>query len=176
MLRVDERRDAARLLRFGDGVDGQRRLARRFGTVDLHDAAFGISAHSEGDVERDRTRRNYRYVADFLRVHTHDRPFAEVFFYFFHHCVEHFELIRIYLYFFCHCLCLLFFLFFIFSAASFCRGLLGCRAACRLASRAAAGTAGFGRPAHGRDTDSSCRPRCCRRSSATGRPPCSCRV
>ena len=34
-----------------------------------------------------------------------------------------------------HC----FFLFFIFSAASFCRGLLGCRAACRLASRAAAG-------------------------------------
>jgi len=102
VLGVDERRDASGFLRLGDGVDRQGRLTRRLGAVDLHDAAFGIAAHTQRHVERDRTRRDDRYVVHLLRVHAHDRALAEVLFYFFHHCVKHFELIRIYLYFFCH--------------------------------------------------------------------------
>ena len=53
VLGVDEGRDAAGLLRLGDGVNRQRGLARRLGTVDLHDAALGIAAYAERHVERD---------------------------------------------------------------------------------------------------------------------------
>ena len=52
MLGVDERRDAAGFLRLGDGVDRQGRLTRRLGAVDLHDAAFGIAAHTQRHVEQ----------------------------------------------------------------------------------------------------------------------------
>ena len=44
------------LLCFGDGVDGQGCLTRGFGAVDLDDAAFGVTADSEGHIERDGAR------------------------------------------------------------------------------------------------------------------------
>ncbi len=43
VLCVDERRDAARLLGFGDRVEGERGLAARLGAVDLDDAAACIA-------------------------------------------------------------------------------------------------------------------------------------
>ena len=56
MLRVDERRDAAQLLRFGDGVQRDRRLTRRFGAVDLDHPAAGKPADAEGEVQRKASR------------------------------------------------------------------------------------------------------------------------
>ena len=78
MLRVDEGADAALLLGLGDGVQGQRRLARRFRPVDLDDAAAGQTADAERDVEAERTRRD---GFDFHRLlalaEPHDRALAE---------------------------------------------------------------------------------------------------
>ena len=102
MLHVDERDLAAGLLGAGEDMQRERRLTGRLGTVDLHDAALGIAAYAERHVERDRTRRDDRNVVHFGAVHAHDRAFAEVLLYFLHHCVQHFELVRVYLYFFCH--------------------------------------------------------------------------
>jgi len=102
MLGVDEGCDAARLLRLGDRMDRQRRLARRFGAVDLDDTPFGIAAHAERHVERDRPRGNDRHVDDLAAVHAHDRPFAEILFDFVHDRAKHFELVRVCLWFFCH--------------------------------------------------------------------------
>jgi len=102
MRGVDEGCDAARLLRLGDRMDRQRRLARRFGAVDLDDTPFGIAAHAERHVERDRPRGNDRHVDDLAAVHAHDRPFAEILFDFVHDRAKHFELVRVCLWFFCH--------------------------------------------------------------------------
>jgi hypothetical protein len=46
-------RDAAGLLRVGDGVEGDRRLARGLRAVDLDDAPARQTTDAEGDVERD---------------------------------------------------------------------------------------------------------------------------
>ena len=53
MLRVDERGDAALLLRFRQRVKRQRRLAAGLRSVDLDDAAFWISAQTQGLVQQD---------------------------------------------------------------------------------------------------------------------------
>ena len=53
VLGVDERRDAARLLGLGDGVEGERGLAARLRAVDLDDAAARVAADAERDVEPD---------------------------------------------------------------------------------------------------------------------------
>ena len=58
VLRVDEGADAAALLRLGDGVQRERRLAGRFRAVNLHDAAARKSADAERDVEAERAGRN----------------------------------------------------------------------------------------------------------------------
>ncbi len=78
VLGVDEAADAALLLRLGDRVKRERRLARRFGPVNFDDAAARQPADAEGDVEaegagghrRDLDRR--RALAE-----PHDRAFAE---------------------------------------------------------------------------------------------------
>ena len=57
VLGVDERGDAAGLLRFGDGVERERRLAARLGAVDLDDAAARVAADAERVVERERAGR-----------------------------------------------------------------------------------------------------------------------
>src|SRR5205823_7465957 len=53
VLRVDEGGDAARLLRLGDDVEGERRLARRFRPVDFDDAAARDAADAKREIERD---------------------------------------------------------------------------------------------------------------------------
>ena len=52
VLRIDEGRDAAQLLRFGNGVQGDRRLTGGFGAVDLDHSAAGKPADAECEVER----------------------------------------------------------------------------------------------------------------------------
>ena len=54
VLGVDERRDAAGLLRVGDRVEGDGRLARGLRAVDLDDAPARQTADAERDVEGDR--------------------------------------------------------------------------------------------------------------------------
>ncbi len=57
VLGVDEGADAAELLRFGDGVQRERRLAGGFRPVDLHNPAAWQTADAERDVEPERARR-----------------------------------------------------------------------------------------------------------------------
>ena len=56
MLDVDEGGDPAALLRLGDDVLADGRLARRLGAEDLGDPAARDAADAEREVERDRTR------------------------------------------------------------------------------------------------------------------------
>ena len=58
VLDVDERDDAAALLRLGEHVLADRGLARRLGAEDLGDPAARDAADAEGQVERDRPRRD----------------------------------------------------------------------------------------------------------------------
>src|SRR5258708_5851062 len=55
MLRVDEGRGAAELLRLGDDVQGHGGLATGFRAVDLDHASAREAAYTEGDVERQTT-------------------------------------------------------------------------------------------------------------------------
>ncbi|MFB0492244.1 hypothetical protein ABIE45_004830 [Methylobacterium sp. OAE515] len=55
VLGIHEGADTALLLGFGDRMKRQRRLAGRFGTVDLDYTAAGQTADAEGDVEPERT-------------------------------------------------------------------------------------------------------------------------
>ncbi len=78
MFRVHEGANAALLLGFGDGVQGERRLTGGFRPVDLDDAAAGQTADAERDVEAERTRRNGLDFHGLLAfAEPHDRAFAE---------------------------------------------------------------------------------------------------
>ena len=103
---VDEGRDAARLLGLGNGVDGQRRLARRLGAVDLDDAAFGVAPDTQGGVEPEAARGDDVDVFYLFVAELHDGAFAEVFFYFSHGGLQGFELFArsagLFFFFFCH--------------------------------------------------------------------------
>ncbi len=61
MLGIDERRDAAALLRFGDDVLGERGLARAFRPEDLDDAPARHAADAEREIEPQRARRDRRH-------------------------------------------------------------------------------------------------------------------
>ena len=58
MLGIHKRRDPARLLGLRDGVQGDRRLARRFRAVDLDDAPARDPADPERDIQRQAAGRN----------------------------------------------------------------------------------------------------------------------
>ena len=79
VLRVDERRHAAELLRFGDHLQRQRRLAGRFRAEDLDDAAARDAADAERVVDADGAggdrvdRLNGALLAE-----PHDRALAEL--------------------------------------------------------------------------------------------------
>ena len=78
MLGIDEGADAALLLGLGDGVQGQRRLARRFRPVDLDDAAARQAADAERDVEPERAGRDGLDLHRLLALaEPHDRALAE---------------------------------------------------------------------------------------------------
>ena len=59
MLRIDERRLPAQLLRFGDDVQRHRGLAARFGAKDFNDAAAGETANPQRGVNRQAPAGNY---------------------------------------------------------------------------------------------------------------------
>ena len=70
VLRVDERRLAARLLRLGDDVQGDRGLTGGFRPVNLNDAAARHAADAEREVKRDGAGGN--------GVDIHIQPLAEL--------------------------------------------------------------------------------------------------
>src|SRR5262249_36233321 len=72
----------ALLLHFGDRMQREGRLAGGFRTVDLHDAAAGVTADAQRDVEAQRSRRNRGHVLreGLLVAETHDRTLAELLF------------------------------------------------------------------------------------------------
>src|SRR5262245_44242741 len=81
VLRVDEGRHAAEFLRFGDHLQRQRGLARRFRPEDLHDAAAGHAADAECVVDADGAGGNgFDGLNGALLTEAHDRPFAKLFF------------------------------------------------------------------------------------------------
>ena len=78
VLGVDERRDAAGLLRVGDGVQRHRRLSRRLRTVDLDDPAARQPTDAESDVEGDRAGRDDLDRRPDVIAQPHHGAFAEL--------------------------------------------------------------------------------------------------
>jgi hypothetical protein len=78
VLRVDEGGDSAGLLRVGDGVERQRRLARRLRTVDLDDAPAGKSSDAERDVEGDGSGGDHGDRGTLVAAEAHDGSLAEL--------------------------------------------------------------------------------------------------
>ena len=79
VLGVDERRHAAELLRFGDHLQRQRRLARRLRPEDLDDAAARHAADAERVVDADGAGGNGVDRLDrALLPEAHDRALAEL--------------------------------------------------------------------------------------------------
>ncbi len=80
VLGVDEGCGAAHLLAFGDGLQGQRGLARGFRPVDFNDTALRQTANAQRDVEHQRTGRNGFDGLDHAVAHAHHRALAELLF------------------------------------------------------------------------------------------------
>src|SRR5471032_2316989 len=80
VLRVDEGRHPAGLLRLGDDVQGQGRLAGGFRPVDFDHAPARNAADAQRQVKRDRTRRDSRDVLPqrLFAAEPHDHAFAEL--------------------------------------------------------------------------------------------------
>ena len=79
VLGVDERTDAAELLRLGDHVVDERRLARGLRAEDLDDAPARHAADAEREVERERARGDRLHAhLRALVAHAHDRALAEL--------------------------------------------------------------------------------------------------
>ena len=81
MLRVDKGGDAAQLLRFGDGVQGDRGFTRRFGTVNFDHSPARKSADPQRQVERQAAGRDHLDIG-IARVlpQLHDGAFAVLLF------------------------------------------------------------------------------------------------
>ena len=62
MLRVDEGHRSARRLGLGDDLERERRLAARFGAVDLDDATARNAADAERCIEGKRSRGDDAYL------------------------------------------------------------------------------------------------------------------
>ena len=77
MFGVDERGRAADLLRFGDGMQRQRRLARTFRAVNLDDPPLGQAANAKRDVEAERAGRDRFDLQLFARPQLHRAALAE---------------------------------------------------------------------------------------------------
>src|SRR5437762_2839362 len=75
---VDKAASAAGLLRLGDDMQSQRRLARAFRSVDLDDAAARQAADAERDVQTERAGRDHVDVGGRLaRAELNDRALAK---------------------------------------------------------------------------------------------------
>jgi len=79
MLGIHKSRHSAKLLSFSNHLQRQRRLARRLGAEDLHDAPARDAAHTECEVDADSARRNgVDWLDGALLAEAHDRPFAKL--------------------------------------------------------------------------------------------------
>jgi hypothetical protein len=79
MFGVDEGGGAARLLRLGDGMQRERRLARRFRPVNFDHAAARQAADAERDIEPERAGRDRLDLDAFLSAaQLHRRALAEM--------------------------------------------------------------------------------------------------
>jgi hypothetical protein len=77
VLGVDEGAGAAGLLRLGDHVQRQRRLARAFGSIDLDHPAARQAADPERDVQTERAGRHDLGLDHPVLAQAHDRALAE---------------------------------------------------------------------------------------------------
>ena len=77
MLGVDERADAALLLRLGDRVQRERRLTGAFRAIDFDDAAARQTADAESDVEADRAGGDGLVLDRLALAQAHDRTLAK---------------------------------------------------------------------------------------------------
>ena len=81
MLGIHKRRQPARLLRLGDDLQRNRRLARRLRPKDLNHPPPRNPAHTQRRIKRDRPRRNDRNRHNRLfAAQPHDRAFAKLLF------------------------------------------------------------------------------------------------
>ena len=81
MLGIHVRSHAALLLRFGNNLQRQGRLTRRFRTVYLDYAAARYAADTESDIEPKRAGRDHRNIFCHTSLaELHDRAFAELLF------------------------------------------------------------------------------------------------
>jgi hypothetical protein len=80
VLGVDEGGGAAELLHFGDDLQRQRGLARRFRTVDLDHPAARQSADAQGDIQAQRPGRHHLDILGRFGVHLHDGALAVLLF------------------------------------------------------------------------------------------------
>ena len=77
VFRVDERRLAAKLLRFGNYMQRQRRLTTRFRPINLDYAAARESAHAQRRVQRQASGRDHVHRHQYILVaQPHDRALA----------------------------------------------------------------------------------------------------
>ena len=104
MFGIDEGRNAAFFLRFGNGMERHGGLTRRLGTIDFDDSSTRITAHTEGHIEADAAGRDHFHMLNLLVTHAHDGAFSKVFLYFRHCCLQCFQLfaLRVAFVFFCH--------------------------------------------------------------------------
>src|SRR5215203_2064402 len=78
VLGVDESGEATRLLRFGDDVQGEGRLAAGLGAEDLDDTTPGYAAYAAGEVECQGAGRDGGDLRTVLVAHAHDRTLPEL--------------------------------------------------------------------------------------------------
>ena len=79
MLGIDESGDSTGLLRLGDSLQGKRRLAAGFGSVDFDDAATGIASDTQRLIQHQGTGGDASHVQDALVVpQTHQRTLSEL--------------------------------------------------------------------------------------------------
>jgi hypothetical protein len=72
MLGVDEGSNASCTLSVRNGVEGERRLTRRLGSVDLDNAAARQTANAESNIEGNGTRGDDLHRSTVVAAQSHD--------------------------------------------------------------------------------------------------------
>ena len=78
MLDIDERGEAAALLRLRDDGERERRFAGRFRSENFHDAAARKTADAERAIDQDVAGRDDIDVDDLVVAEAHDRAVAVI--------------------------------------------------------------------------------------------------
>ena len=96
MLRVHDGTNAASFLAFCDGVDGKRSFAGRFRTIDFHNAALGVTANAEREIQGQTAAGNHVHFFHRLISEFHYGAFAVRFVQSIHRQLEGFEFVCVY--------------------------------------------------------------------------------